>query len=117
MSDQVEHHDEGETPARGRAPLLRLAIGFGIAAAVLLSLFQLAEWRADNDLLQRYCDAPERHIALVGEVLRERAPAGDGSKRPYAVAAKLIFIVPQQTDEPDDAYLERLRRAVYEACG
>jgi len=43
-------------------------------------------------------------------------PAGGDSARPYLVAAKLLYLVPQAEDETVDAYLIRLRGRIDANC-
>lgn len=97
-----------------RGPILLMAI-FVLAAAGFSLIFRAADWRA-GALLSRYCDAPERHLAAMHQVLSGAAPAGEGTRRPFAIAAKLLFLAPRRPGEPVDAYIRRLRRRIQESC-
>jgi len=97
--------------------VFRLAVVFGAVAVVLLLLFRFAAWRADGELLFRYCDRPEAHLARVERLLTESEPAGEDARRPYIIAAKLIYLIPQDDGEPNEDYLKRLGQRIRAACG
>jgi hypothetical protein len=95
----------------------RIVIVFALTAMVMLFIFNSADWYARNSALPRYCANPGQTVEIVREILTSDTP-GDGKKRrPYIVAAKLIFLVPQQEDEALDAYMARLRQQISQACG
>jgi hypothetical protein len=100
---------------RGRAPF-RLAVGFAVAALVLLGVFDAAEWYAEQVSISRYCGNPDATLELVRETLSERRPASDAGTRPYVVAAKLIYLIPRRDREPIGDYLARLRQRIAESC-
>lgn len=89
---------------------------FSIAAGALILIFSGAGWYADTTALPRYCDAPAATISRVGNILRDETPDELKSKRDYIVAAKLIFLVPQESNEPLTAYLGRLRARIENTC-
>jgi len=93
-----------------------VAVIFAITAAILISVFNGAEWRAEHELLPRYCDKPVFHLGLVREILTQETPAGGETRRPYIIAAKLLYIVPRQDDEPVDAYITRLDFEIQRSC-
>ena len=104
-------------PSRSRRPVwMPLVVMFVLAAAGLSFVFQAAGHRADTTLLQRYCDAPKAHVAKVARILGAADPAAGGSRRPYIIAAKLIYIVPQRSGESDAAYLDRLAVRLTRVC-
>ena len=103
------------TPVRGSA-LFRLTLGFALVAFLLIGTFQGAEWYAGQVSLPRYCDNPEATIGLVHQILTERQPASEESRRPYIIAAKLIYLIPQSDGEALEAYLARLRFRIAESC-
>jgi len=96
--------------------VVRLALVFGVVAVVLLSVFRFAAWRADGELLSRYCDAPSAHLALVERLLTEPEPVGEDGNRPYIIAAKLIYLIPQKAGESNGDYLLRLRGRIRQVC-
>ncbi len=95
----------------------RMLVVFAVAAGLMALIFRYAGWYADNSALPRYCADPDTALENVARILREPAPAGDGKRRPYLVAAKLLFLVPQLPEESDEAYLQRLRERILETCG
>ncbi len=98
------------------SPLLGVFAIFIIAAGALWFVTQMAEKRGSEVLLRRYCDDPARHVALVRDILTKSEPAGEKTRRPYIIAAKLLYIVQRKANEPVPAYLERLRQNVVSAC-
>ena len=95
----------------------RVIIVFVVTAAVMLLIFNSADWYATNAALPRYCEKPVETVEIVQEILTSPTPSEGKEKRPYIVAAKLIFLVPQSDGEPLDDYLYRLRRRIFEVCG
>jgi len=66
--------------------------------------------------IPRYCENPEQALDYLRRILTEPRPAQDDSRRAYVVAAKLLFLLPQQSDEPVARYLARLDQHLREAC-
>ncbi len=89
---------------------------FTIAAGAMILTFGGAQWYADTAAMPRYCEEPAATIARVSEILRDETPAKLSSKRPYVVAAKLIFLIPQADREPTEEYLARLRAEIGKTC-
>ncbi len=96
--------------------LLALAIVFVVAALVLRGIFNAAEIYGDQVGIARYCDDPAAAATRVGEILTNEDPAGGEERRPYIVAAKLIYLVPQRHDESVEAYVERLADHISAKC-
>jgi len=95
----------------------RVLLVFGLTTAVMLFIFNSADWYANEAALPRYCDNPVKAVEIVEDILTSPTP-GDGEKRrPYIVAAKLIFLVPQEEGETMPVYLERLKRRISQSCG
>lgn len=97
--------------------MYKILIVFVISAAIMLFVFDSADWYATNGAMPRYCEKPAENIEIVREILTTDDPSDGQEKRPYIVAAKLIFLVPQLEDETVDAYLRRLRIEISESCG
>lgn len=93
-----------------------VAVIFAITAIILVTVFSGAEWRAENELLPRYCDNPQAHLDIVRQILTEKTPAGDQTRRPYIIAAKLLYIVPRQDEEFVDNYISRLDFEIQRSC-
>lgn len=95
----------------------RLVLVFATAAAVMLGAFRFAGWYADNAALPRYCGDPEKAIEITRKILTEENPVGDRKKRDFIVAAKLLFLVPQEEGEETRTYLARLSGEISARCG
>ena len=94
----------------------RILAVFLFTSVAMLLIFDAAEWYADNSALPRYCENPTDTVEHVREILSSSEPVEGKSRRPYVVAAKLIFLVPREDAEPMQSYLERLRRRISESC-
>lgn len=97
-------------------PLVGLMAVFMVASAVMLYVAHMADNRAGTALLRRYCDDPAAHVALVKRILTKADPADGGTRRPYIIAAKLIYIVHQNVNEPVPSYLQRLHTSIVASC-
>lgn len=95
----------------------KLIIVFSLTALIMTLIFSFAGWYANNAALPRYCDNPGASISYVREILTSADPAGGQKRRPYIIAAKLIFLVPRDDGEATEAYLSRLREKIDETCG
>jgi hypothetical protein len=96
----------------GLAPLRLVLVVF--LALLLISV--ASDWYAAQVALPRYCEQAELVLQRLAAVLTEDRPAGDGAHRDYIVAAKLQFLVPRDSDEALDAYLQRLRYRLEQQC-
>lgn len=83
----------------------------------MLFIFNSADWYAKNSALPRYCENPRQTVVIVEEILTSKTPGQGEKRRPYIVAAKLIFLVPQQEGEAMKDYQQRLREKISAACG
>lgn len=66
--------------------------------------------------MPRYCDHPADTLHYLEKVLTEERPAEEQSRRPYIIAAKLLYIIPQQREESVADYLQRLKIRIAEQC-
>ena len=94
----------------------RILAVFLFTSVTMLLTFHGAQWYADNSALPRYCENPAQTVAQVREILTEPSPGVGKPKRPYVVAAKLIFLVPRGDAEPLQSYLERVQARISEKC-
>ncbi len=94
----------------------RILAVFLFTSVAMLLIFDAAEWYADESALPRYCENPAGTAEHVREILSSAAPMSGKSKRPYVVAAKLIFLVPREDAEPMQSYLARLQGRISETC-
>jgi len=95
----------------------RILIVFALTTAVMLFIFNSADWYARNAALPRYCEKPQQTVEIVEEILTSPTPGEGKKRRPYIVAAKLIFLVPQTENEAMSDYMLRLRDKISNACG
>lgn len=95
----------------------RIVIVFALTAVVMLFIFNSADWYAKNAALPRYCANPSQTVEIVREIMTSATPGEGKKRRPYIVAAKLIFLVPQEESEALEAYMTRLRQRISQACG
>jgi len=94
----------------------KILLVFAVTAAVLLLVFSAAEQYAERSAIPRFCADQTGVIKRVGIILTKGEPVGDAAKRPFIIAAKLIFLVPQRENEKVAAYLERLRIHLLQTC-
>ena len=73
----------------------RILAVFLFTSVAMVLIFDAAEWYADTAALPRYCENPAAAVEQVREILSSPEPADGKPKRPYVVAAKLIFLVPR----------------------
>jgi hypothetical protein len=88
----------------------------GIVLLILLVISVAAQWYATVVTLPRYCNEPVETLERVRQVLTERHPAGEGDRKPYIIAARLTFLVPQASDETVESYIERLQGFIDQQC-
>jgi hypothetical protein len=96
--------------------MFRIAVVFVVTALVLMLAFGAAEQYADRSAIPRYCADQQNVLGRVKIILTKKQPVGDGSKRPFIIAAKLIFLVPQKDNETVQSYVERLQRHLDKVC-
>jgi len=89
---------------------------FAVTAITMVLIFRFAGWRAENALLPRYCEDPRASIEYVRRIVEDGGPQEGEKRRPYIIAAKLIFLVPQQADEPAEAWMGRIEQRLSERC-
>ena len=89
-------------------------IGVVLVLLIIISLW--LKWYTGTVSMPRYCDNPYQTIQYLEKVLREETPAADQSRRPYIVAAKLIYLIPQQSKESIPDYLQRVQTRIAEQC-
>ncbi len=89
-------------------------IAFVFMLLLLISLW--LKWYTGAVSLPRYCKNPVETMQLLEKVLTEKTPAKDNDRKPYLIAAKLIYLIPQQRNEPVPDYLKRLRTRIEEQC-
>jgi len=83
---------------------------------LLLAVSLWIQWYSQAVSLPRYCDDPVGTLVLLERVLTEARPAGSDKRRPYLIAAKLIFLLPRESNEELGHYLARVRQHLTEIC-
>ncbi|MCU7918853.1 MAG: hypothetical protein KZQ95_10905 [Candidatus Thiodiazotropha sp. (ex Epidulcina cf. delphinae)] len=83
---------------------------------ILLLISIAAQWYGKHVTMPRYCQYPGDVIGRVEQVLNEKQPAGDGDRKPYIIAARLMFLVPRQGNESLGDYIERLQQYIDKQC-
>ncbi|MCU7846213.1 MAG: hypothetical protein KZQ93_20450 [Candidatus Thiodiazotropha sp. (ex Monitilora ramsayi)] len=109
MADSDGLHEDGRTQFRP----IRLVLAI-LSILILISL--AAQWYGEQVTMPRYCQYPDGVIDRVELVLNEQTPAGDGDRKPYIIAARLMFLVPRQSEESQKNYIERLERHIERQC-
>ncbi len=100
-------------PPAGPHLFLRVA---GAVLLVMLLISLWARWYGQEVSLPRYCDDPQAAILYLEKVLSDKRPAGDEARRPYIVAAKILFLLPRNPAENQPAYLDRVRNHIQDTC-
>lgn len=117
MSVAVASRGRGAGQGRGRGQGLGIAIVLAVATLIVWGSFVAADWYARDVSLPRYCDDPAAVATRVREILTDTVSATDrAGRRPYIIAAKLLFLVPRADGETPDAYAARLRRHIEVTC-
>jgi len=78
--------------------------------------FNMAEWRAEEQALPRFCADQTGALSRLREILTKDEPAGENERRPYIVAAKILYMFPQADGEQVDSYLLRVGDKIREKC-
>jgi len=97
--------------------MLRIVVIFGLTAVIMMFVFNSVDWYSKRAAMPRYCENPVKIVDIVEEILTTEKPGDGKERRPYIVAAKLIFLVPRKADEPIDTYKQRLRDKISDSCG
>ena len=106
----------GRGRRKGSGGMRRIAAVFAVAFVAMTVIFASAERYADTSGLPRYCDDPGGAVDRVRDILSGETPPEGASRRPWIVAAKLMFLSPRDENEPVEAYVGRLRAGIDEAC-
>ncbi len=87
-----------------------------VVLLMILGISGAAQWYSTNVTLPRYCDDPARTVKHVRKLLSEKEPAGSGERRPYIIAARLTFLIPRESNEGLEDYLNRLKQHIDSQC-
>lgn len=83
---------------------------------LMLSVSFMATWYGNNVNLPRYCGKVDETIIVLRKIMTEETPAGDESRRPYIITAKILFLLPKYSEEDTENYLLRVRDYIQENC-
>jgi hypothetical protein len=83
---------------------------------ILLLITIWTNWYTQQVSIPRYCEDIAQTLHYLRKVVTEDRPAGDDARKPYLIAAKLLFLVPRQGDEPVDDYLDRVEHYLQGKC-
>lgn len=83
---------------------------------LMLSVSFMATWYGNNVNLPRYCGKADETILILRKIMTEKTPAGDEARRPYLIAAKLLFLLPKHSQEDTESYLLRVKDYIQENC-
>lgn len=106
----TENHAETIQPAFKPVRLVLFVL------LIIIGLSQFVQWYSVNVSLPRYCENPQQSLQYLKKIMTEKTPAGDEQRRPYLIAAKLVYLLPQQNNETMDAYLDRVRQHLFKVC-
>jgi hypothetical protein len=87
-----------------------------VVLVIMLGISSAAQWYSSNITLPRYCEDPVGVLTHVRQLLTETHPAGDEDRKPYIIAARLTFLIPQESEEPLTIYINRLRGHIEQQC-
>ncbi len=97
-------------------PVSPITIVF-VVLICLLAISVMVRWYAREVSLPRYCLNQQQSVELLKRIIVEEKPAPKiESRRPYIVAAKLIFLLPRDSGEPLENYLARVRDYLRTHC-
>ncbi len=109
-------HPATDEPENQTIPEFRPVRLIGFVLISLLSISLWLKWYTGAVSLPRYCKNPVETLQHLEKVLTEKTPAQDNARKPYLIAAKLIYLIPQQSTESVPDYLKRLRARIEEQC-
>ena len=76
----------------------------------------MAQWYARNVSFPRYCKNPEASLQSLQVLLEEKPKIDNAQRRQHMIAAKILFMHPQQSNENQSDYLQRLRQLLLSKC-
>lgn len=84
---------------------------------LMLAISFAARWYSQQVSLPRYCENPDQTLVHLQQIIAETRPAGEESRRPYIITAKLLFLLPRESNETSQAYIERVKQHLRTQCG
>ena len=87
---------------------------------IMLGISQAIKWYSHSVTLPRFCEDPELALHHLEEIVSKRTAiisgTGAKSRKPYIIAAKLIYLVPQKSNETIKNYIQRVRLDLNHRC-
>ena len=85
---------------------------------IMLGISQAVKWYSTSVTLPRFCEDPQATLHHLEELINNPTPAEDSraSRRPYIIAAKLIYLIPQHSNESNSDYLHRVESELSKRC-
>jgi len=83
---------------------------------LMVAVSQLTQYYSTKVLLPRYCESQFETLLTLEKILTRTRPSGEEARKPYIIAAKLIFLVPQKTQESTEDYLRRVENYLRSQC-
>jgi hypothetical protein len=85
---------------------------------IMLFISQAIKWYSHSVTLPRFCKNPELALHHLSEIISKQNPTGDKyeDRKPYIIAAKLIYLIPRQTNESVENYIHRVRAKLNQRC-
>ncbi len=74
---------------------------------LIFALSRWISWYSEEVSMPRYCENPAQALSYLQKVINNEQPAGNEPRKPYLIAAKILYIIPQQSNEETEAYLNR----------
>jgi hypothetical protein len=89
-----------------------------IILVIMLSISQAIQWYSTSITLPRFCHDPEKALHHLEEIINSSHLTTNSreTRRPYIIAAKLIYLIPQQANETNEHYLYRVRIELSQRC-
>ena len=97
-------------------PLRKILPVIAVTLAVMLFITTAIDWYSNQVSLPRYCEDPQQALHYLEANLRQSEPAGDEPRKPYLIAAKLLFLIPQASGESITDYLNRVELELLQHC-
>ncbi len=110
MNQQTDGQVSPRTSGFNPLPLVLVVLAIFVAVSFWTSSY------TEQSALHRYCDNSDETVFYLSKVLTEKEPAGEEARRPYLIAAKLIFLVPRQSGEAVEAYTRRVQATIRHQC-
>ncbi len=87
-----------------------------IVLAIIFALSQWINWYSVNVSIPRYCENPKQTLSYLKKIINEKQPAGNEPRKPYLIAAKILYLIPRQSEEPEKVYLKRVHNQLLNEC-